>query len=220
MTEKSIELERVTLTYVNVSPYRLNRVAKAERERYIKDELGDVEPQPPTYTIKCGGGRLPNGQDMPTWEETKEYTFEHIGQLIKERASLTGDSPAQVARMVQIDNALETWNVYYEKIVALGLAIRVKKRLVGFWHCFGHNMPDSEDWIKGQVEDGIDASEIPTDERERFQYWLETEAVSTKAELNELIRIVEGDEEKVMETRIARDTFQRSLGQQGRQDTR
>ncbi len=210
-----LKLERCTLTYTHISPFRLNRVGQAERKRYIETELNGVEPQVPTYTVKCGGGVLPSGKELPTWDETSDYTVKHIISLQAEYNNLKNRAvaPSDQARLVVLHNAIETWKKYVEVLNGINYAVNRQRWNVGLWHVFRENMPDDDDWIKEQKLDGIDISEIPDDERGRLRYWLETEAVSTQEEFNDLIRIVEGHDDKVKEARrIARDMFQRSVG--------
>lgn len=217
MTNK-IELERMTLEYTNVSPFRLAAVGQAERARYIKDELDGIEPTPPTYTVTMGGGVLPNGTKLPDWEQVSDYTAEYIAQLQDEHDLLIEQPPTPQAqsRLVELRAILAAWEDYLTRLRGLGNAVRYERWKVGLWHAFKSNMPDNDNWIKEQKADGIDTSEIPTDERERFRYWLRTEAVSTQQEYNLLVFTVDQDERMigVTQARIAaREMFQRPLGQ-------
>lgn len=208
-----IKLERMTLEYVNVSPFKLQRVAQAERARYIKKELDDVAPTPPTYTAQYGGGALPDGTALPSWEESYDYTTEYILQLNDEYESLEAQPPTPTtrARMAELHAILETWRAYVGQLSGLNGAMRLARWNAGLWHAFKDAMPNSDDWIKEQGRDGIDISKIPEDERERLVYWLETEAVSTQDEYNLLVYTIDQDERmiKVAEARIAaRQMFQ------------
>ncbi|MCP4540593.1 MAG: hypothetical protein GY832_25940 [Chloroflexi bacterium] len=211
----TIELERTTLEYTNISPWRLSRVSQAERNRYIKEELGGVEPKPPTYTVTLGGGKLPDGQPLPAWEETYDYTAEHVEELRNECAELENRpaTSAAWARLAELREAVATWDAHFKIVSELGQSVRAQRWKVGLWHVFGLNLPDSDDWIEELETDGIDAAEIPTDKRERLYYWLEMVAVASQGEFNQLIALVEGRGELVREAReITRAMFQRPLG--------
>lgn len=222
MTENTVQLQRCTLTYTNVSPFRLQRVAQAERARYIREELDGIEPEPPEYIIHCGGGTLPNGKELAQWDESHPYTSEYIDQLQAELDTLDrqpATSSGQV-RALELRAILAQWDDYRDKIEGLARAIRKRRYEVGLWHTFKANMPKNDDWVKEQIEDGLDAADIPTDKRERLLYWLETEAVATQDEFQELLYIAEQDTraiEIIQEARrVTREMFQRPLGDAGR----
>ncbi len=212
----TIELERTTLKYTNISPWRLSRVAQAERARYIKKELDGIEPEPPTYTATLGGGKLPNGKPLPQWEETYDYTAEHIAELRDEYTELENRpaTPAAWARLAELRDAIAAWDSYDEIAKALLQSIKKKRWEVGLWRVFSSNLPDDDGWIRELEADGIDTAEIPTDERERLYYWLEMVAVASQAEFLQLIAVVEGRGELVREAReITRAMFQPAMGQ-------
>lgn len=223
MTE-TLKLERCTLKYTNISPFRLQAVAQAERARYIREELDGVEPAPPSYTVQLGGGVLPNGTELPSWEESHEYTQEHINALQEEFDTLSKrpPTPTAQARLFELREALAAWGAYQETLKRLGIAVRKKRWEVGLWHTFKENLSDDDGWIKELEADGIDTAEIPTDERERLVYWLEKVAVSTQDEFNTLLYTVDQDYralELVQEARrVSREMFQRALGGQERAD--
>jgi hypothetical protein len=213
-----IELERAELEYTHISPYYLNKVAQAERARYIKDELDGVEPKAPTYTIAHGGGSLPGGRTLEQWEQSYDYTDEYIAELREEYDGLKRQGELTVerqARFVDLHNTLDEWDAYVEVVSGLGAAIREKRYMVGLWRMFGHLVPENDDWIARQEEDGIDVGAIPDGERERFLYWLETELVATQQEFNDLILAVEGRDELMKEARrVSRAMFQRAVGEE------
>ena len=219
MTE-TLKLERCELRYTNISPFRLQAVAQAERARYIREELDGVEPAPPSYTVQLGGGVMPNGTELRSWEESHEYTKEHIDTLREELDTLSNrpPTPTMQARLFELRSALIAWDAYQETLNKIGTAIRKKRWEVGLWHTFKENLPIDDAWIKELEADGIDPGEIPTDERERLVYWLEKVAVSTQDEFNTLLYTVDQDYralEMVQEARrVTREMFQRSLGQQ------
>lgn len=202
-----IKLERMTLQYTNVSPFMLQQVAQSERARHIKDELGGIEPTPPTYTAHYGGGTLPDGTELKKWEQVHDYTTEHVLKLNQEYELLEAQerTPAAQARFVELHAILETWRVYITQLKDLSGAMRLARWNVGLWYAFEDAMPEGDDWIKKQERDGIDISEIPKDERKRLIYWLQTEAVSTQDEYNLLVYTVDQDERliKVAEARLA-----------------
>ena len=220
---KQVELQSGTFEYAHVSPFKLNAVAQTERARYIKDELDDVEPKPPTYSITHGGGKIPGGKELPTWEQEYDYTVEYIAELRTELDALRDEHdernqhvevpPAIQARFVDLHNALDAWDEYVETVSKLGRAMQYKKRNAGFWLMFGKDMPEDDKWLKEQAVIGIDTSEVSGDPQERFVYWLETEFVSTEAEYLELVAIVEGRDREMQEARlVARSIFQHPLG--------
>lgn len=211
-----IKLERMTLQYVNVSPFKLQQVAQTERARYIEKEFGGVEPTPPTYTAQYGGGELPNGTPLPAWEEEHDYTTEYILQLNDEHELLKEQPPTPTtkARIAELHAILKAWRAYVGQLNGLSGAIRLARWNTGLWHAFKDAMPGDDDWIKEQERDSIDISKIPKDERKRLVYWLQTEAVSTQDEYNLLVYTVDQDERmiKVAEARlVARGTFQYSV---------
>ena len=220
----TLKLERCTLKYTNISPFRLQAVAQAERARYIREELDGVEPTAPSYTVRCGGGVMPNGTALPSWDEPHEYTHEHINDLKDELGILSKQpaTPTMQARLFELRSAIMAWGDYQSTLNKLAIAIRKKRWEVGLWHTFKENLPTDDVWIKELEADGVDPSEIPTDERERLVYWLEKVAVSTQDEFNILLYTVDQDYrelEKAQEARrITREMFQRSLGRQERSD--
>jgi hypothetical protein len=226
MPDNQLTLERMTLTYKNISPFRLASVAQAERARYIRDELGGEEPKAPTYTTQVGGGKLPSGQELPSWQETHEYTAEHIAQLAEEHDRLANQPMTATAslRLTELRQVLAAWGEYQEMLRGLNAAVRIKRWKVGLWHVFGENLPDNDDWVKELEADDIDTSEIPTDERAKLVYWLERVAVSSQDEFNLLTYTVDQNERAIAlvnEARlVARRMFQRALGEPGREDDR
>lgn len=220
---QSVTLETGTYEYDHVSPFKLECVARQERARYIADELKGVEPVPPAYTISHGGGKLPNGQPLPKWEQSYDYTTEKIAELRAEYNELKAqynehDRYAEIpvaaeARFVDLHNALDTWDDYWQAMAEIGQAVRYKKRNVGFFLMFGRYMPDSDEWLKEQEAIGIDISEVPDDEQGRFIHWFQTEFVSTVEEYQDLTFIVEGQEGKMQEARrLVRGIFQHPMG--------
>jgi len=218
----TLKLERCELKYTNISPFRLQAVAQAERARYIREELDGVEPTTPSYTVRCGGGIMPNGTPLPSWEESHEYTQEHINTLAEERDILARQpaTPTMQARLFELRSAIMAWDAYQDVLNKLAVSIRKKRWEVGLWHTFKENMPTDDAWIKELEADGVDPGEIPTDERERLVYWLEKVAVSTQDEFNILLYTVDQDyralEIAQEARRVARAMFQRSLGRQER----
>lgn len=218
MTDNTLKLERYTLKYTNVSPFRLASVAQSERARYIRDELGGIEPKPPTYTAHYGGGKLPTGKELPTWTEDHEYTPEHIAQLKEEYERIMEQPMTQSAatRLSELRGVLSSWDDCLGKLRALNMAVRKKRWEVGLWHVFGENLPGNDDWVKELEADGIDTSDIPENERERLMYWLERVVVSTQDEFNLLLYTADQDErslELMQEARrVSRAMFQRPLG--------
>ena len=212
-----LELERCTLNYTNISPFRINAAGLAERERYIKDELDGIEPTPPTYTVVCGGGVTPSGQRLNSWTEEHKYTKEHIAELHDERQRLVeqNTTPAIMARVTEIDAALAAWGDYLEKAIALHQAVTLHRRKTAIWHCYKDNLPEGDGWIEELAADGIDTSKIPDNERERLVYWIEKIAVSSQEELDVVVYTATQNEKGlalVNEARqVARRMFQRAV---------
>lgn len=216
---KQVVLESGTYPYVHVSPFKLNAVAQKARAQYIKDELDDKEPQVPTYTVTHGGGKLPDGQELPKWEQEYDYTIEYVAELRAEYDELRKEHnehnqyveiPVAIqARFVDLHNALDAWDDYWKIMAKIRRHVRYKKVNAGFWLMFEQYMPDGDEWIKEQAAIGIDADEVPSDSQERFIYWFETEFISTQAEYQDLLYIVEGRESEMLEARaVARGIFQ------------
>lgn len=234
---EEIKLTYVTLKYKPVSPFRMNAVALAERDRYIKEEWGGIEPEPPSYTVQYGGGQLPNGTPLETWTDEQEYTIEDIKALRVERdrlidqvrpgeqyrtalASIYFDElpPKAAARLREVGAVLRRWEKYVKKMNALAAAMNDKKYRAALWHSYSENLPEDNDWIAELAEDGIDTDSVPRDEREKLVYWLEKIAVATQDEFDELLYTAVQNEQKLAEVRagraVVRRMFQRALGEQ------
>lgn len=198
MTEK-FQLKRGgELTIQLVSQFYIAQVRQAARKKYLDEHYDGVEPEPPRHTVTLGGGNLPNGAPLPTWEEFYDYTEETIETA----------SPADKA----------AWAEYIEARAALQDAENIAA-----WHVYGYrgvvDEPSEDDtWAERQREDGI---EVPdkADKKAYKCHWLDTEVLVDQQEANWLVAMIRGQGDMVRQAQQASAAmFQRPLGQQGRQD--
>jgi len=175
-----------------VSDYDVFDVIKALTDRF-DDEHGELKP--PTYTQVYGGG--PYGGE---WIEEIEYDDQSI------------DDPTTPA----IDRQAYR---EYKRLVRQRTRLRLEASVMA-WLYFGvqEMPPDDKSWEDSRRAIGVD---IPENVVEYKVFWIERMVAADPSEIKEMCDLIRGlSDGSEREASIASGTFQRSVEETGRTDSR
>jgi len=165
-----------------VSSFRIAKVRQAVRAEFI-EEHGEFKP--PTYTAELGGG-----PGIVKWEEEHEYTKDNI---------IEGSEEDQAA-----------WKNHERLEKMLSAKIWAKTAEVYLLRGVLEDLPENDEWIEEQIEDGLQVPESP---RERKIHWIKTELLTDSSEMLDLIAAIQGRELEVERAAtVAAGMFQRQMG--------
>lgn len=154
----------VTVEFIGIAPL----LDKLEAQRL------KTLPKPPTYTPPTAAGFVP--QPIPHHHykiKVSEKNEEGIEQEIEKWDST-----------LETDEDRANWNAYQDQLKAAQAAYTKTFARTVLLRGVKVDRPASDDWIKEQEFMGY---EVPEDPFERHYYWLETEVVTTKEELEQIV---------------------------------